>query len=88
MLIPFNFNEPCILGFFIMKNNIKFPEDLLYFQHFMLIIVSVQNSDYHHPNANVGAESSVAYLLHNTVHSCGEIQVRTRSELLRKRNQA
>ena len=36
---PFNINRLCILGFYIMKNNIKkapvkFREDLLYFQHF------------------------------------------------------
>ena len=36
-----------------MKNNIKkapvkFREDLLYFQHFMLIFVFAQISDYHH----------------------------------------
>ena len=36
-----------------MKNNIKkasvkFREDLLYFQHFMLIFVLPQDSDYHH----------------------------------------
>ena len=41
---PFNINKPCILGFLIMKNNIKkapvkFWEDLLYIQHFMLILV-------------------------------------------------
>ena len=38
-----------------MKNNIKkapvkFREDGLYFQHFMLIFVFVPNSDYHHLN--------------------------------------
>ena len=37
-LILFNINKPCILGFLIMKNNIrkppgKFQDDLLYFQH-------------------------------------------------------
>ena len=45
---PFYFNKPCILGFQIMKNNIrkapvKFREDLLYFQHFMLIFVFAPN---------------------------------------------
>ena len=45
---PFNINKPCILGFYIMKSNIKkapvkFREDLLYFQHFMLIFVFVPN---------------------------------------------
>ena len=45
---PFNINKPCILGFYTMKNNIKkapvkFWEDLLYFQHFMLIFVCVPN---------------------------------------------
>ena len=38
-----------------MKNNIKkapvkFREDLLYFQHFMLIFFFAQISDYHHLN--------------------------------------
>ena len=45
---PININKPCIFGFYIMKNNIKkapvkFREDLLYFQHFMLIFVFVPN---------------------------------------------
>ena len=45
---PFNINKLCILGFYIMENNIKkapvkFWEDLLYFQHFMLIFVFVPN---------------------------------------------
>ena len=48
MQIPFNINKPCILGFLILKNNIKkapvkLREDLLYFQHFMLIFVFAQN---------------------------------------------
>ena len=47
-LILFNINKPCILGFQIMKNNIKkapvkFWEDLLYFQHFMQIFVFPPN---------------------------------------------
>ena len=47
-LNPFNINKPCILGFQIMKNNIKkapikFWEDLLYFQHFMQIFVLAPN---------------------------------------------
>ena len=46
--IPFNINKPCILGFYIMKKNVKkapvkFQEDLLYFQHFMLIFVYAPN---------------------------------------------
>ena len=48
MLIPFNIDKPCILGFQIMKNNIKkapvkFRKDLLYFQHFMPIFVFAPN---------------------------------------------
>ena len=40
-----------------MKNNIKkatvkFREDLLYLQHFMLSFVFVQISDYHHLKVN------------------------------------
>ena len=43
-----NINKPCILGFCIMENNVekapvKFREDLLYFQHLMLIFVFVPN---------------------------------------------
>ena len=43
-----------------MKNNIKkapvkFREDPLYFQHFMLIFVFAQISDYHHLNVHVYA---------------------------------
>ena len=56
-LNPFHINKPCILGFQIMKNNIKkapvkFWEDLLYFQHFMQIFVLLQISDYHHLNGS------------------------------------
>ena len=41
-----------------MKNNtkkapVKFQDDLLYFQHFMLIFVFVPNCDYHHLNSKV-----------------------------------
>ena len=48
MYIPFNINKSSILGFEIMKNNIKkapvkFRKDLLYFQHFMLIFVFALN---------------------------------------------
>ena len=43
-----NINKPFILGFLMMKNNIKkapvkFWEDLLYFQHFMQIFVFAPN---------------------------------------------
>ena len=32
----------------IKKTHVKFREDLLYFQHFMLTFVFAPNSDYHH----------------------------------------
>ena len=43
-----NINKPCILGLLIMKTKIKkapvkFQEDLLYFQHCMLIFVFARN---------------------------------------------
>ena len=46
--ILFSINKPSVLGFLIMKNNIKLPlvkfwEDLLYFEHYMQIFVFAQN---------------------------------------------
>ena len=34
----------------IQKASVKFREDILYFQHFMLILSLPQISDYHHLN--------------------------------------
>ena len=53
---PFKHQQALHFGFWIMKNNIKkapvkFWEDLLHFQHFMLIFVFAPISDYHHLNA-------------------------------------
>ena len=59
---PFNISKPCILGFYIMKNNIKkapvkFREDLMYFQHFMLILSLSQIIDYHHLNISTSNDA-------------------------------
>ena len=55
-----------------MKNNIKrasvkFREDLLYFQHFMLIFVYI--SDYHHLNKKRGMNFSCQRFVSTYLHT-------------------